>query len=161
MKIVLASESKIKIAAVQQAFADTTIELVPISVPSDVPEQPFNEETLTGAFNRLNAAKTLVPDADMYIAIENGIFEEDGHYVDRAIVAIARNGNAPTITYSEGARFPDEAVVQAKQIGFDTTTVGKVMASKGWVQDHADPHKDLIGKSRAIILAETMKAALG
>jgi non-canonical (house-cleaning) NTP pyrophosphatase len=160
MKVVLASESKVKIAAVQKAFSDTSIELVPISVPSHVSEQPFDDETLTGAFNRLNAAQLTVPDADMYIAIENGIFEEDGHFVDRAIVAITHNGNEPSITYSEGVRFPAEAVAEAKQKGFDKTTVGKVMATKGWVQDHADPHKDLIGKSRAVILAETMKAAL-
>lgn len=159
MKIVLASESKVKIAAVQRAFADTTIELIAVNVPSGVSEQPMNDETLTGAYNRLAAAKAKEPGADLYIAIENGLFEEEGNFMDRPVVALSNDHARPLVTKGEGVRFPAEAVEEARQRGFDTTTVGKIMAQKGWVFDHADPHKDLIGKSRSTILAETMLIA--
>lgn len=159
MKIVLASESAVKIAAVQKAFADTSIELITLSVSSGVSEQPMNDETLTGAFARLSAARAQEPNADLYISIENGIFEEDGNFIDHPIVAISNGNTKPLVTKGEGVRFPAEAVEEARQRGFDTTTVGKIMAQKGWVADHADPHKDLIGKSRSTILAETMLIA--
>ena len=160
MKIVLASESKTKIEAVQKAFADKSIELVAVSVPSGVNEQPMGDETLTGAFNRLAAAREKVPGADLYIAIENGVFLEHRSYIDRAIVLVARGDGTPEPFYSEGVLFPAEAVKEAIKRGLDKITVGKVMAEMGIVKDHADPHKDLRAKSRSVILAETMTKAV-
>lgn len=161
MKIVLASESKVKVAAVHDAFKHHGAELVTVNVPSGINEQPMNGETLTGAFNRLKAAREKVPDADLYISIENGIFEEHPEFVDRAIVAISRGDADPEVIYSEGVVFPKEAVKEAMARGLDKITVGKVMAEMGIVKDHADPHYDLRNIHRADILAKTMKQAVG
>jgi 3'(2'), 5'-bisphosphate nucleotidase len=157
-KIVLASTSPVKIEAVRQAFGAAT-EIIAVKVPSGVSDQPMNEETLTGAFNRLARAQEQVPDADLYVAIENGIFEEKGRYIDRPAIAMATRDGAPQVTLGEGVEFPDAAVNEARRRGFATCTPGQVMQEQGIVKDHTDPHKDLTGKSRAEYLKETVKKA--
>lgn len=160
MRIVLASTSKTKIEAVQTAFAERSIQLLTVNAASGINAQPINDETLTGAFNRLNEARKAEPGANLYISIENGIFKEFGDYVDRAIIAMSLSEELPHVTKSEGVIFPKHAVLEARKRGFEHTTVGKVMADMGIVKDHADPHKDLHGKSRATILAETLTKAV-
>src|SRR6187399_2170582 len=94
LKIVLASTSAVKLDACRAAFGDEA-EIITVKAPSGVGEQPMNGETVTGAFNRIAAAKKLVPDADLYVSIENGIFEEKGHDIDRPVVVVSRAaGNA-------------------------------------------------------------------
>jgi hypothetical protein len=93
-----------------------------------------------------------VPDADVYIAIENGIFLEEGGWLDRAVVCLQTTHEASTLAltaYSEGVPFPGQAVTEAQSRGFDVCTVGKVLVEMGFVEDHADPHLSLCGKSRS------------
>jgi len=158
MKIVLASTSAVKVAACRKAFSHiANLEIITIKVDSGVAEQPMNDETLRGAFNRIAAIQTAVPDADLYISIENGIFEENGAFIDRAIVTVARNGGEPEVTYSDGVEFPRDCVEEARKRGFDIWTVGKVMEEQGVVCQHDDPHKDLSGKSRIAYIDDAMK----
>ena len=163
MKIIVGSQSQVKLDAVTQALAATGIEaeIVGVKAKSNVAEQPMDNETLDGARNRANHARQLAPDGDLYIAIENGIFTEpDGRYVDKAVVmAIAKDG-METVALSEGVEFPKAAVEEARQRGFATTTAGQVMAEQGVVAKHDDPHFSLIGKSRATILTETVSELL-
>lgn len=74
MIIVVGTTSALKVKAVQAAFEDATV--IGVKTSSGVPEQPLEEETEQGAKNRLSEAKRLHPDADLYIGIENGIFNE-------------------------------------------------------------------------------------
>ncbi len=54
MKILVGSKNPVKLNAVKEAFSlyFENIEIVSISVPSNVSDQPINEETYEGAKNR-------------------------------------------------------------------------------------------------------------
>lgn len=60
-------------------FPDDVWRAEGVSVPSGVSDQPMgDEETLLGAFNRAQAARTLYPEADFVFGIEGGC-AEDAH----------------------------------------------------------------------------------
>ncbi|MCB0751027.1 MAG: inosine/xanthosine triphosphatase, partial [Ignavibacteriae bacterium] len=79
MKILVGSKNPVKINAVKETFAlyYESIEVIGISVKSNVPEQPINDETYQGAKNRalalqkLNASENY--NADFFVGIEGGI----------------------------------------------------------------------------------------
>lgn len=81
MKILVGSENPVKILAVEEAFNNyfENIEVIGISVPSQVAEQPVNRETFQGAQNRATALFVLNKEkglnADFFIGIEGGIIE--------------------------------------------------------------------------------------
>ena len=162
MKVALASTSWVKVAACQKALADVpNVELVTFKAPSGISEQPLNEETLRGAFNRIEATEKAIPDADLYVSIESGLFEENGDYFDRAVVTVKRKGaEQPQVSYSDGVKFPLDCVNEARKRGFDIWTVGKVMAERGIVKLHDDPTADLSGKPRAVYIQDALQMAL-
>ncbi|MDX1907407.1 MAG: inosine/xanthosine triphosphatase [Bacteroidia bacterium] len=78
LHVVVASTNPTKIQAARGGlsamFPDKTLTLTGVSVPSGVPDQPVgDDETLTGARNRVMAARAAHPDADVWIGIEGGI----------------------------------------------------------------------------------------
>lgn len=79
MKILVGSKNPVKIKAVEEAFSlyFENIEVIGISVPSNVPDQPINEETYLGAENRANELQKINFiknfNADYFIGIEGGI----------------------------------------------------------------------------------------
>lgn len=158
MKIVLASTSAVKIDACRKAFG-AAAEITGVKVASGVNEQPINDETVQGAFNRIAAARVVMPGADIYVSIENGIFEENGKYIDRPVITVAKGAGTPEVIYGDGVEFPAVAVDEARKRGFDTWTAGKVMQEQGIVKQHDDPHLDLSGKSRAEYLVDALKKA--
>lgn len=161
MKIVCASTSAVKLNACKKAFANwADADIQTVKAASGVPEQPLGLQTLTGAFNRIVAAKKAIPDADVYISIENGVFEENGTYVDRAIVVMCTRDGIAHVSQSEGVKFPTESVLEARERGFDVWTVGKVMAEQGIVKQHDDPHLCLSGKSRTTYIDDAMAKAI-
>lgn len=164
MKIAVASASTIKLEACRKAFGavapDGHVEIISVKAPSCVAEQPVGDETLTGATNRINHARKAVGDADYYVSIENGLFVEDGRYIDRAVVVVAQKQDAPQSFYSDGVEFPADMVNETRRRGFDTWTVGKVMAEHGLVAAHDDPHLSLSGKSRTAYINETAARAV-
>lgn len=162
MKVVLASQSPVKVdvckQVVEKFYAD--VELITVKAKSGVPEQPFDHETSEGAYNRITDARTQIPDADLYISIENGIYNEKGRYIDRAVaVACDQQGDA-TIKWSKGVEFPALYVQEAKRLGTDQWTVGKIMQEAKVITQHDDPHKDLVGISRADLLKEVLTRTL-
>jgi inosine/xanthosine triphosphatase len=161
MIIVLASTSAIKVAACQKAFSSVAdCEIRTVKADSGVNEQPMNGETLRGAFNRLNNAKQMMPAADYYISIENGIFEEKGQYIDRAVVSVMDKQGVIKTAYSDGVEFPKEWVEETGKRGFEQWTVGKVMEENGIVAKHDDPHLTLSGKSRVDYLDQAASRAV-
>lgn len=161
MNIVLASESAVKLRACSAAFAHVAgAKITPVKTSSGVPEQPFNQETIQGAFNRIASARQQIPGADIYVAIENGIFEEAGKYIDRPVVVMAGAGADFFVAQGEGVAFPNDSVEEAKRRGLAHCTVGQVMQEQGYVSRHDDPHLDLTNKSRTEYLTETIKTAM-
>ncbi len=82
MKIVLASGNPVKARATEngfrRVFPKETFEVVRLSVPSGVSDQPMTDaETLLGATNRIDAVSEAEPSADFWIGIEGGIAEEE------------------------------------------------------------------------------------
>ena len=149
MRIGITSENKLKIDAVKKAYSGKSREINGYSTNSGVGEQPVNEQTLMGARNRIIDLEKRVHNLDLIFSIENGIFNENGKWIDRAVVLVKDNWNKKEyIAYSDGVVFPDEFVKRAKEIGFDKITVGKVMAEADYVKDAKDPHLSISGVSR-------------
>ena len=76
-KIIIASKNPVKIDSTREGFAkmfkDEIFETEGLSVESGVSNQPMSEEeTLTGAKNRVNKVFNLSPDADYWVGIEGG-----------------------------------------------------------------------------------------
>jgi inosine/xanthosine triphosphatase len=79
MKILVGSKNPVKLDAVQETFSlyFNPNEVIGIDVDSNVPDQPINHETFTGAENRakglkkINSAQSL--NADFFVGIEGGI----------------------------------------------------------------------------------------
>ncbi len=81
MKILVGSKNPVKINAAETAFKKyfNNIETIGISVDSDVPDQPVNDDTFLGAKNRslklfeLNKNSNL--NVDFFVGIEGGIIQ--------------------------------------------------------------------------------------
>lgn len=94
MKILVGSQNPVKIEAVREAFAQyfDHVEVIGREVDSKVPAQPVNEDTFTGAENRvlalrdLNAAEKL--GADFFAGIEGGIIQLYGRWFAFGCMAI-------------------------------------------------------------------------
>lgn len=76
--IVVASTNPVKIKAVgagfEKMFPHTSFQLVSGSYPSQVSPQPMSDqETFTGAFNRVRNASVAVPDAHYWVGVEGGV----------------------------------------------------------------------------------------
>lgn len=121
--IAVGSMNPVKIEAVrsvmERIYGDARITAV--NVKSDVPEQPFEEETVNGAKNR---ARSALGNHDLSVGIEAGIFEMyDGFYDIQHCVVMDREGKM-TIGMGPGFRYPDSV---AKLIR-EGRTVGKAMS---------------------------------
>jgi len=159
MRLVLASRSALKVRVCREWAAEAGFsEVIPISVESGVPEQPMGGETRQGAENRLQAAVEKLPDADFYLAMENGIFEEDGHFLDRALVLLSdRAGGFLRSAVSDPVEFPAWAVEEVERRGRKAVTVGRILAESGVVKSDDDPHLCLCGKGRGHFLREALE----
>lgn len=77
MRVIVASINPVKLAAarggLQRVFPTVEFAIEGLSVPSGVPAQPMSdEETLRGARQRMEAARLLQPNSDLWIGIEGG-----------------------------------------------------------------------------------------
>lgn len=122
--IVVASNNPVKVQAAlngfKSIFPEEIFRITPVSVPSNVAEQPFSsDETLLGAWHRSTNASTMIPEADYWIGIEGGVEENDGELAAFAWVVIQsanRTGKSRTGTFF----LPPEVaywVRQGKELG--------------------------------------------
>ncbi len=85
MKIVIASKSPVKEAAVHNGvkalFPKQECIFECVNANSGVSAQPQNyDEMIAGAIGRIGHSKELIPDADIWIALEGGIEKIDGNF---------------------------------------------------------------------------------
>ncbi|WP_068083118.1 inosine/xanthosine triphosphatase [Polycladidibacter stylochi] len=78
MKICVASQNPVKIAAAREAFEkvfpESVCDVVALAAPSGVPDQPLGDnETLLGAQNRADYAQGEAQDCDFWVSLEGGI----------------------------------------------------------------------------------------
>ena len=117
-----------KIEGARQAFEKyfDSVEIEGISVESEVGNQPFNEEILQGAKNRIKNLKKYANNnnikADFYIASEAGITNLLGEWIDINAVVIEDSKGFQSIGTSQGFPIPDKYIEEIKQ-----TELGKVM----------------------------------
>ena len=84
MKVLIGTKNPGKIKGAKMALENyfENVEVVGISSPSGVSEQPIGEETFVGAKNRVeNLVKYALENnisADMFVAVESGIFSDLG-----------------------------------------------------------------------------------
>lgn len=94
MKVLIATKNPGKIQGAKTAFENffDKVEIEGISAPSDVPEQPLNEEIYQGARNRVNnliaIAKERGVKADYFVAIESGITNKLGKWMITNIAVV-------------------------------------------------------------------------
>ncbi len=160
MKIGVTSQNKLKVDAVAKAYSSVGIpvEIVGYTAESEVGEQPVDEQTLTGARNRILDVNARVGGLDRIVSIENGIFKVGEQWLDKAVVVIYNpNTDEENVGYSDAVVFPDEYVEKARQLGFDKITVGQVMADAGYVADSKDPHLSISRVSRQVYLESTVQ----
>lgn len=116
MKILVASKNRVKVEAAKEAFEDyfDTIEVEGISVSSDVPDEPVNDEIYLGAKNRVNNLKKYAKEnnieADYYVAIESGITNLLGKWAIINVAVIGDNDYLESFGTSPGFPVPDKYV---------------------------------------------------
>ncbi|MBU0661144.1 DUF84 family protein [Patescibacteria group bacterium] len=97
MKIIIATENKAKIKAIEEVLALlwNDIELIGEKFSSEVKEQPLTEEEgIQGALNRAKNAKEKYPDADFCIGMEGYVDSNDfGMFLGGAVVIVDKKGN--------------------------------------------------------------------
>lgn len=160
MKIGVTSQNKLKVDAVKKAysFIGDSLEVLGYEADSGVGEQPVGEQTLQGARNRISDIKSKIDGLDRIISIENGIFEENGKWLDKAVIVVYNpHDDKEHVAYSEPVIFPTKYVETARQKGFNTTTVGQVMQDEGFVENRKDPHLTISGTSRQTYLKNTIQ----
>jgi non-canonical (house-cleaning) NTP pyrophosphatase len=166
MKIILASKSKIKCNALKSALELKHINatLSCLSTNSDVNEQPEGfEETYRGAYNRIINIEKENPDADLYIAIENGIFAANNEeFVDKALIVTSVKDNKIIVPVfeSKNISFPLAAVHLARSKGFVLNTVGEALVELKIITNDKDPHLELTGISREDFLIEPLSSLM-
>ena len=93
IKVVIASLNPAKIDAARLALAQVLpnegCDISGISVPSGVAAQPMSDgETYRGARQRALAARTMMPDADLWIGMEGGIEHHSRHSMTFAWIQV-------------------------------------------------------------------------
>ena len=137
LHIVVASTNPVKLESARQGFAQVfsgrAVYVTGIGVESGVRDQPMTDaDTLTGAYNRADNARTAQPQADFWVGIEGGIEEVAGALQAFAWVVVQtseKRGRGRTGTFV----LPDEVsdlVHQGMELGHADDVVFKRDNSK-------------------------------
>lgn len=126
MKILVGSKNPVKINAVKEAFGKyfSNIEVIGLSVNSNVPDQPINDETYAGAENRARELKKINDDqkllADYFVGIEGGIVENYGKWFAFGCMCIINNENLLSFGTSAHFELPNKVtnqLLERKELG--------------------------------------------
>ena len=121
MKILIGTKNPGKIEGAKQAFEKyfDNVEIEGISVESEVGNQPFNEEILQGAKNRVkNLKKYAIKNniqVDFYVASEAGITNSLGEWIDINAVIIEDMNGFQSFGTSQGFPIPDKYIDEIKE----------------------------------------------
>lgn len=121
MKILVGSNNPVKIEAVNEAFKKyfDNIETIGFDVDSNVPNQPFNDETFFGAENRtfelkkINEQQNL--DADYFVGIEGGISNNFNRWFAYGVVCIMNLDGKKGFGTSAHFELPEKVIKEIKE----------------------------------------------
>lgn len=128
MKNLIGTRNPGKIEGVKRAFSKyfTEVEVEGFAVESDVSEQPFDDEVLKGAKNRVKNVKKLAEHkgikADFYVGIEGGITNSLGTIIELNMAVVEDNNNFQSVGTSPGFSVPERYIDEIKKTDF-----GKLM----------------------------------
>ena len=128
MKILMGTKNPGKIQGAKEAFEKyfDNVEIQGIAVNSEVGDQPFNQEILNGAKNRVKNLKKYAKEnqlePDFYISSEAGITNSLGEWIDINCVVIEDSKGFQSVGTSQGFPIPDKYIEEIKE-----TELGKVM----------------------------------
>ena len=128
MKILMGTKNPGKIQGAKEAFEKyfDSVEIEGIAVDSEVGDQPFDEEILQGAKNRVKNLKEYAKknnmEADFYISSEAGITKLLGGWIDINLAVVENNEGIQSIGTSQGFPIPEKYIEEIKE-----TELGKVM----------------------------------
>jgi len=94
MKVAVGSKNPTKIGAIENAFKlfFTNVEILSVSVESDVSKQPFDADLRKGAISRAKKAQKMT-NADFGVGLEGGILELHGvYYITSHTAIVDKNG---------------------------------------------------------------------
>ena len=97
MKIFVGSLNPVKISATVEAFKEyyEKVEVFGFEVPSNVPSQPINEQTFTGAKNRVAEVRNLTREqnlrGDFFVGVEGGITRQMDRWFAFGAMCIMNN----------------------------------------------------------------------
>lgn len=152
VRIAVATANSLKVAAVrasfERCFPHSLIRVHALAADSHINAQPVGyDETRTGARNRLAGVREAVRNGrekcDFLVAVENGIVELAGKWFDFAWVLVEDDDGVVFEAVSGAIPFPSELVAQAKEKGFESTTVGDMIAATYPEANSKDPHETL------------------
>eukprot|EP01087_Luapelamoeba_hula_P022988 TRINITY_DN8378_c0_g1_i1.p1 TRINITY_DN8378_c0_g1~~TRINITY_DN8378_c0_g1_i1.p1 ORF type:complete len:190 (-),score=28.42 TRINITY_DN8378_c0_g1_i1:136-705(-) len=168
----LGSTSVIKRAAIVAAFgtvwpslSHAPVTVHSLAVPSNVNEQPTNEETLQGAVNRVKNLRAALESKgepyDYVLAIESGVYKHqlglEDLWMDVGWVVIENHRGARGVGLSTGIHVPTSIMTAASEKGYATTTFGDILAAQEPGVDTKDPHKfltqDLLPRQSTLVPA--------
>ena len=128
MKVLVGSQNPVKIEAVKDAFSKYfgDVEVIGMKVPSNVPDQPFGEDTYKGAKNRALALKKLSEeqdiDADFFVGVEGGVIKLYGTWLQFGGMCIIDKKGRTSFGASPHYPLPD-CVVEQLMKGIELGTV--------------------------------------
>jgi len=136
-KVVIASNNPVKIKAVKSGFKKMfphqKFKFINLSVSSGVSKQPLSdEETFTGAKNRVHNASKKIKDADFYLGIEGGVDYVGGEMIAFAWVVV-KSGNKYGKAKTESFFLPPKIVdliKKGKELGEANDIIFKTKNSK-------------------------------
>jgi inosine/xanthosine triphosphatase len=104
--IIVGSENRVKIGAVQKAFQSFNLdaEVIGVEVKTSITEQPIgSNETVKGALERASGALIKKPDADLGVGVEAGLIKWYSRYLDQPVAVIVDRGGG--MTFGAGPAF--------------------------------------------------------
>ena len=116
MKVVMATKNQGKIEGAKRALQRyfDEIEIQGIPVPSEVSEEPVNEEIYKGAKNRVSNVKKYCKEhgikADLYVSSESGIYNSLGRWLITNIAVIEDNDDFESYGTSPSFPVPERLV---------------------------------------------------
>ena len=124
MKALIGTKNPGKVKGATEALSlyFENVEVIGVSVPSNVPDQPVNEETFEGAKNRVNNlisyAKENNIDADFFMGIESGLCNTYGSWQIMNFAVIKDKNGYEGVGTSASFPVPNKYIEDIKQKGF-------------------------------------------
>ena len=121
MKILIGTKNKGKVEVAKKAFSRffDDVEVEGIAVKSEVPEQPVNDEALQGAKNRVKNLKKYAKEnkleIDFYVAIESGITDKFGYWLNITTAYIEDKNGDSSVGLGPAYQIPDRYIDEVKE----------------------------------------------